>query len=410
MRLPLWIAGRYLRARPRTGFVRLLTGISIAGVAVGVTALLVVLAVMNGFEGEVQSRIAGNDAHVVLLGPTTDGVSDGPALANRLARVPGVLGASAFTYAKAMVFHEGLAEGLVVKGVDLGHERQVTTIGNSIQPPMAAIPDTTAEGEPGIVLGSELAAKLGATIGDRVLLATLQGDATSAFGYSPKLRPFRIVGLFTSGLYTYDSSFGFTSVGASQRFFQLGDRVTGVEVKLDDPFEAKAVGRHLAAAAGAPYWIRDWMDMNRNLFAALQLEKLALFVIVTIIVLVAGFAIIGHLILLVAEKRKEIGILKAMGATSGSIGAIFLAAGMLIGLVGTVAGSAFGLGIIWVQNTYKIIRLAGDVYQIDHLPMKLSGGDFALVIGATLVISFLATISPARRAASLAPVDVLRYE
>jgi lipoprotein-releasing system permease protein len=181
-------------------------------------------------------------------------------------------------------------------------------------------------------------------------------------------------------------------------------------VKLANPFDAKEVGRAVAARLKGPFWIRDWMDMNRNLFAALQLEKLALFVIVTIIVLVAGFAIIGHLILLVAEKRKEIGILKAMGATSSSIGAIFLSAGMLIGFVGTAAGSVFGLAIIWLQNTYKIIRLAGDVYQIDYLPMKLSSGDFALVIGATLVISFLATISPARRAAALAPVDVLRYE
>jgi lipoprotein-releasing system permease protein len=152
------------------------------------------------------------------------------------------------------------------------------------------------------------------------------------------------------------------------------------------------------------------MEMNRNLFAALELEKLALFVIVTIIVLVAAFAIIGHLILLVAEKRKEIGILKAMGATSGSIASVFLAVGMLIGLVGTAAGSAFGLLLIWVQNTYKIIRLSGDVYQIDHLPMTLTAVDFVLVIGATLVISFLATLSPARRAAGLDPVEVLRYE
>jgi lipoprotein-releasing system permease protein len=166
----------------------------------------------------------------------------------------------------------------------------------------------------------------------------------------------------------------------------------------------------LNTAIGPGFWIRDWMDMNQNLFAALQLEKLALFVIVTIIVLVAAFAIIGHLILLVAEKRKEIGILKAMGASASSIATIFLIAGMLIGLVGTVAGSAFGLLLIWVQNTYRIIRLAGDVYQISYLPMKLTGSDFGLIVGATLVISFLATLSPARRAAKLDPVEVLRYE
>jgi len=190
---------------------------------------------------------------------------------------------------------------------------------------------------------------------------------------------------------------------------RIGPVLTGVEVRLDDPFDAKRVGRVVAGRLGFPYWVRDWMDMNRNLFAALQLEKLALFVIVTIIVLVAAFAIIRPLVLPVSAKRKDIGVLKSLGASAPSITAIFFTVGMTIGVVGTAAGSAVGLALIWIQNTYKIIRLAGDVYQIDYLPMKLSHGDFILVISATLAISFLATIFPARRAGSLAPVDVLRY-
>ncbi len=409
MRMPLWIAGRYLRARPRTGFIRLLTGISIAGVAVGVTALLVVLAVMNGFEGEVQSRIAGTDAHVVLLGATTDGVADGPALAERLAREPGVLGASAFTYAKAMVFHEGLAEGLVVKGVDLASERDVTTVGRSIEPPLDSIPQVTLSGEPGIVLGSELAARLGARIGDRVLLATLQGDANSAFGYAPKLRPFRVVALFTSGLYTYDSSFGFTSMGASQRFFELGDRVTGVEVKIADLFAAPKEAERLRLAAGRPELrTNNWMDLNRNLFSWMKLEKTVMFVILALIVLVAAFNIVSTLFMVVLEKRRDIGVLRTMGASPRLVRDVFLGEGLLIGVLGTLAGAAAGSVLIEVLRRYPFVRLPGDVYFLETLPVKPEWGDFAAVILAALVLCLAAAWYPAWRASRLDPIDAIR--
>ena len=409
MRMPLWIAGRYLRARPRTGFIRLLTGISIAGVAVGVTALLVVLAVMNGFEGEVQSRIAGTDAHVVLLGATTDGVADGPALAERLAREPGVLGASAFTYAKAMVFHEGLAEGLVVKGVDLASERDVTTVGRSIEPPLDSIPQVTLSGEPGIVLGSELAARIGARIGDRVLLATLQGDANSAFGYAPKLRPFRVVALFTSGLYTYDSSFGFTSMGASQRFFELGDRVTGVEVKIADLFAAPKEAERLRLAAGRPELrTNNWMDLNRNLFSWMKLEKTVMFVILALIVLVAAFNIVSTLFMVVLEKRRDIGVLRTMGASPRLVRDVFLGEGLLIGVLGTLAGAAAGSVLIEVLRRYPFVRLPGDVYFLETLPVKPEWGDFAAVILAALVLCLAAAWYPAWRASRLDPIDAIR--
>jgi lipoprotein-releasing system permease protein len=407
--MPLWIAGRYLRARPRTGFIRLLTGISIAGVAVGVTALLVVLAVMNGFEGEVQSRIAGNDAHVVLLGATTDGVADGPELAEKLAREPGVLGASAFTYAKAMVFHEGLAEGLVVKGVDLASEREVTTVGRSIEPPLDSIPDVTLAGEPGLVLGSELAAKLGARVGDRVLLATLQGDANSAFGYAPKLRPFRVVALFTSGLYTYDSSFGFTSVGASQRFFELGDRVTGVEVRIADLFAAPKDAERLRVASGRPELrANNWIDLNRNLFSWMKLEKTVMFVILALIVLVAAFNIVSTLFMVVIEKRRDIGVLRTMGASPRLVRDVFLGEGLLIGVLGTLLGAGVGSLLIAVLRRYPFVRLPGDVYFLETLPVKPEWGDFAAVILAALALCLAAAWYPAWRASRLDPIDAIR--
>jgi len=399
---------KYVRSRGRRSNLSLFVWIGIGGVFLGVSALIVVLATMTGFQDGIKDKIIAAQPHILVVEGGGRGMADAAAVAARLRPVSGVLAATPFVLQQALfTVQGGGATGGLLRGVDLEAPAVREAIASQLKG--GSLDPLLQGGEPALLLGRELARTLGVIPGDTVTVISPQG-AMTAVGLVPKMRRFLMAGYVEVGMYEHDASLAYTTLAAAQEFAGLGDRVTGVEVKLDDPFEAKTVAPRLAAAAGAPYWIRDWMDMNRNLFAALQLEKLALFVIVTIIVLVAGFAIIGHLILLVAEKRKEIGILKAMGATSGSIGAIFLAAGMLIGLVGTIAGSAFGLAIIWVQNTYKIIRLAGDVYQIDHLPMKLSGGDFALVIGATLAISFLATISPARRAAALAPVDVLRYE
>jgi lipoprotein-releasing system permease protein len=322
--------------------------------------------------------------------------------------VPGVVSATPFVLQQALFTSpSGGATGGLLRGVDLATPAVRGAIASQVR--FGSVEPLLTGSEPALLLGRELARSLGVAPGDHVTVISPQG-AMTAVGLVPKMRRFLVAGYVEVGMYEYDASLAYTSLASAQEFAGLGDRVTGVEVKLADPFHAKEVGRVLAARLKGAYWIRDWMDMNRNLFAALQLEKLALFVIVTIIVLVAAFAIIGHLVLLVAEKRKEIGILKAMGAGAGSIGAVFLVAGMLIGVGGTVAGSAFGLLLIWVQNTYKIIRLAGDVYQISYLPMKLTGWDFAMIVCSTLVISFLATLSPARRAARLDPIEVLRYE
>jgi lipoprotein-releasing system permease protein len=331
---------------------------------------------------------------------------DAGRVATDIRAVPGVRAATPFVLQQALFTSPGGdAHGGLVRGVDTSDASVAGDLASQLR---SGRLQSFAAGGDGILLGVELARTLGVLPGDPVTVISPKG-ALTAVGMVPKMRRFTVAGTIQVGMHEYDSSIAYLPLGAAREFAGLPG-VTGVEVKLADPFDAKAVGRTIAAKLGVTYWVRDWMEMNRNLFAALQLEKLALFVIVTIIVLVAAFAIIGHLVLLVAEKRKEIGILKSIGATGPSITAVFFTVGMTIGLVGTLLGSLVGLTIIWVQNTYKIIRLAGDVYQIDHLPMKLTAPDFLAIVGATLVLSFFATIIPARRAGALQPVDVLRYE
>ena len=408
MPFEVFLGLRYLRARGHRTNLSLFVWIGIGGVFLGVSALIVVLAVMTGFQDGIRDKIISANPHVLIMEAGGRGVADGDALAKRVAPVRGVVSATPFVLQQALfTSSNGGATGGLLRGVDLATPAVRDAIASQVR--FGNMGPVLKGSEPALLLGRELARSLGVAPGDHVTVISPQG-AMTAVGLVPKMRRFLVAGWVEVGMYEYDASLAYTSLASAQEFAGLGDRVTGVEVKLADPFQAKEVGRAIAASLKGPFWIRDWMDMNRNLFAALQLEKLALFVIVTIIVLVAAFAIIGHLVLLVAEKRKEIGILKAMGAGAGSIGVVFLVAGMLIGVGGTIAGSAFGLLLIWVQNTYKIIRLAGDVYQISYLPMKLTGSDFAMIVGSTLVISFLATLSPARRAARMDPIEVLRYE
>jgi lipoprotein-releasing system permease protein len=407
MPFELFLGLRYLRARGQRATMSLFVWIGVGGVFLGVAALIVVLAVMTGFQDGIRDRIIAGNPHLLLFQAGGRGLIGADNLAHRVEKVSGVQTATPFVLQQALFSSAGGgAQGGLVRGVDLSSPAVVSAITSQLR---RGSVEPLSKGEPAILLGLELARALGVVTGDSVTLISPQG-AMTAVGMVPKMRRFTVAGTIEIGMHEFDASVAYLSLGAAQEFAGLTNAVTGIEVKLTDPFAAKRVGRAVAAALGPGFWMRDWMELNRNLFAALQLEKLALFVIVTIIVLVAAFAIIGHLVLLVAEKRKEIGILKAIGASRATITTVFLVIGMTIGLIGTVSGSLVGLALIWIQNTFKIIRLAGDVYQIDYLPMKLTRGDFALIVSATLLLSFLATVFPARRAGALAPVDVLRYE
>jgi lipoprotein-releasing system permease protein len=401
----LFLGLRYLGARGNSANLSLFVWIGVGGVFLGVAALIVVLAVMTGFQDGIRDRIISANPHLLVF-QGGGSLVRAEAVTAKVRQVRGVRSAAPFVLQQALFTGPGgAAHGGVVRGVDLADPGVRRAVNAQLR---AGSLEPLLGGGGGLLLGVGLARTLGVVPGEAVTLISPKG-ALTAVGMVPKMRRYAVAGVIEVGMWEYDSSLAYLSLPAAQEFAGLPG-TTGIEVMLDDPFAAKKVGAAVAAALGSPFWVRDWMDMNRNLFAALQLEKLALFVIVTIIVLVAAFAIIGHLVLLVAEKRKEIGILKAIGATGRSITSVFCAVGMTIGVVGTLAGSVVGLALIWIQNTYKVIRLAGDVYQIDHLPMKLTPGDFLLVVGATLLLSFLATIVPARRAGSLPPVDVLRYE
>jgi lipoprotein-releasing system permease protein len=306
----------------------------------------------------------------------------------------------------------GLGEGVVVKGVDLAAERRVTNVADNIHSPrLDSIPTLAASGLPGIVLGTELAARLEAVPGDTVLLASLSGTGRSAFGYTPKLRPFEIVALFSSGLYTYDSSFGFTSIAASQAFFDLGDAVTGIEIRLADRFAAPQVAAQLMRDLARPELrANNWIELNRNLFTWMKLEKAVMFVILALIVLVAAFNIVSTLFMVVIEKRRDIGVLKSMGATRGTVMQVFLCEGLLIGGIGTAAGVALGAALIYLLRRYPFVRLPGDVYFIERLPVRPELGDFAAVILAALILCLAAALYPAWRASRLEPVDAIRRQ
>jgi lipoprotein-releasing system permease protein len=391
----------------------LITLIAIGGVAVGVMALIVVIGVMSGLQSDLRAKILGANAHgiVLELGQAVRMESWEPVL-REVRSDPEVTAAAPFVYTEVGLNVPGssYSEGAVLRGMpDDSAGLAVTRIDEHIVSGRMPF-GPTESGKPGIVLGTDLADRLGLMPGELVTVVAFQGAELTPTGIQPQMRSFEVTGVFETGLYQYDTKFAYTEISAAQSLLRMGDAVTGIEFNVVDPWRSGEVAARIEDKLGLPYRVDDWQHQNASLFSALKLEKFAMGVILLLIVLVAAFNIVSTLIMVVSDKVREIGILRAMGLTARDITRIFTFMGVVIGLVGTSLGTGLGLLLSWLLHRYQFITLPGDVYFIDRLPVETDPLDVAVIVAASLAISFLATIYPSRRAAEYTPVEAIRHE
>jgi lipoprotein-releasing system permease protein len=414
-----FIGLRYLKAKRKQFFISIITLISIAGVFLGVMALIIVLAVMNGFETDIKEKILGTYSHVILLKHGDVGISDYPVLIEKVKGYRRVISASPFIYNQVMLTSKTNVSGIVIRGIDPESAMEVTSISHAIKEGSLSLLKGKGEDRtiPGIVIGRELARHLGAFLNDPITVISPMGIITP-MGMAPRVRQFKVVGIFSVGMYEYDSSLAYIALEEAQRFFDMGDSVTGIEIKVDNIYKAKEVARLIDRNLGFPYWTKDWMEMNKNLFSALRLEKVIMFIILFLIVFVAAFNIVSTLIMVVMEKNKDIAILKSMGAPSRSIMRIFIIKGLIIGASGTLLGALAGL--LAAVNMESIAgffeRMLGlevfprDVYYLDRFPSEVNPVDVIVIVVVALMLCFLATLYPSWKASKLDPAEALRYE
>jgi lipoprotein-releasing system permease protein len=407
MSFELFIALRYLLARRKQAFISLISLISTIGVAVGVMALIIALALMTGLQGELRDRILGSMAHVYVW--RTGGIEDYHAEVKKLQQLDGVVGAGPAIMGKALIVSDRAEAFISLKGIDPALERNVTDIEKSMQAgSIAALTSRSEEEPPGILIGKELSQQLGVGVGDHVSLLTPQGTLTP-MGMLPRQRRARVAGVYSLGLYEFDSQYGFVSLDFAQRL--MGKAAPDlVELRVADIFAAADIAERVPQTLGSNYVAQDWQDMNQNLFSALWLEKMAISITIGLIVMVAALNIIASLILLVMEKSRDIAILKTMGTSSKRVMTIFMMQGLIIGVVGTTIGASAGLALCWVLDRYRLIHIPMDVYQVSYVPFVVLPSNFIAVIVSAILICFLATLYPSRQASRLDPVQALRYE
>ena len=448
MRFELFIATRYLRAKRRQAFIGIITGISILGVAAGVASLIVALAINNGFRQDLQERLIGSTSHVSLLRVADDGIKDWPPLVAHLSKQPHVIAAAPAIFEQVLISRGPRARGAVLKGMIPADERRVGDLLNTVKegsataldedekpPPLdqgspqteppnnsessqnstSDSPDSLAgvharvAAMPPIILGKDMADNLGATVGSVVLVTSPQGELTP-FGMVPKYSRFRVSGIFNSGFYDYDSSWAFTRLSDAQRLFGLGDLISVIEFRIDDIYQADQVSRELEDAAGKGFMATNWMEQNKALFHALRLERLVTFITIGLIVFVAALNILISLIMMVMEKTKDIAVLMSMGTRRSQVRNIFIAQGVLIGVIGTIIGLLVGYAISYAGGHYHMISLSPEVYSIDYVPFAPRLMDGVLVALIAIGVSFIATLYPSWSAGRTLPAESLRYE
>ena len=412
MSFEYFIGRRYLRAKQKQAFISLITILAVAGVTVGVMALIVVIAVMTGFESDLKSRILGGQSHVVVMRHGGAFTEYHQALKD-IEDLDGIEAATPFIYTQTMLRSSGGASGAILRGIDPESAGRVMKTLEDVSLPDSSNPNKGPDGKlnaPGIVLGRELAKNLGVIKGDNIYLISPRG-MLSPIGHIPAMKQFKVTGFFESGMYDFDSSFAYINIKDAQKILRMGNSVTGIDIRVTNVYKARDIAeRVLSTLGGFPYWARDWMQMNQNLFSALKLERRVMFIILTLIVLVAAFNIASSLIMMVMGKTRDIAILKAMGASNKSIRKIFVFNGMVIGTIGTILGLGLGLLICTLLKHYNIHELTGDIYYFTTtLPVKLEIVNVITIVCAALVICFFATIYPARQAAKLDPVEAIRY-
>jgi lipoprotein-releasing system permease protein len=425
MSYELFISLRYLRAKRKQVFVSIITFLSIAGIFLGVAALIIVLAVMNGFENDLRNKILGINSHIVLM-QYSGAMRDYQKVMEKISEVDGVVASTPFIYTQAMLKNGGRTGGVVLRGMATDSAPKVINLGrmqegsldNLSERNRSTLKLSKENSElPGIVIGKELAKNMGLFLFETVNIISPMGMATP-MGMIPRMKKFVVVGIFDSGFYEYDSSLAYLSLKDCQEFLNMGEHITGIEIKVTDIYKADTIAKSIEKNLGFPYWARNWMEMNKNLFSALKLEKRVMFIILSLIVLVAAFNIITTLIMVVMEKSKDIAILKSMGATSKSIMKIFIIQGVTIGVVGTLLGCIGGLSVafnlekisVFIEKIFGFKILPGDVYYLSQLPSQVNYSDVVIIVIGTVLICFLSTIYPSRRASSLDPAEALRYE